>query len=307
MSQTTTHKTRSPDSILYDAIAHYPFDLVASVGTSTPVTTVQGQLPLAVTSKIMAVTISYASMNGGGALFNLVVGGGVYEGGTTAGVIGKGTFTITGSPLTGQNNTYTMNSVVIACPQTTGNSVTQQAAADTIILNNAAGLSPAANAWANTTTPEGYSFSAAAGVITYSANAYGPVYDITPTVTTGSGGDAIAVAAATGGVLPNPMPTVAQPDQFWLTGGRNYAATGNAVFATDQSIQSGFPYAAQFFGNPTDQFDVLYQQGQDLTLRVYTNASTAITNLKAVALVKPLDVDNTHPVRTNFSPVNNIR
>lgn len=303
MSQPTQRKTRDPGAIGYDQIAHYAFDTVASIAASTAVTTVQGQIPLAVSSKIMAAVVSYSASAFSGALFNVVVGGGTYEGATTPGVSGRGTFTITGSPTTGQNNTYTINGIIIAAPQTTGNSVTQQAAADIIVLNAAT----AAGAFSGTTTPAGYGFSNAAGVISYTANAYGTAYNLTPTASGGSG-DSIAVAASTGGVNINAAPTIAQPDQFWLTGAHNFAAAGNALFASDQPIAPNAPYVGQYFPVPLDQFDVLYQQKQDLTLRVYTLGSTTLTNLKVALLLKPFDVVATHPSnRVVFQPSLHIR
>jgi hypothetical protein len=307
MSQITVRKTRSPDSLLYDALFQVSFDAQASIAASQATSTVVSQLPLTVSCKIMAATVTYSASVSGGALFNIVVGGGTYEGTTTAGVVSRGTFTITGAPLTGQNNTYTMNGIAIACPQTTGNSVTQQAVADIAVLN-AAAFSSTANAWVGTTTPEGYAFSNAAGVITYTALGYGPAYNITPTVNAGAGGDAVAVVASTGGVLPNPVPTVAQSDQFWLSGAHNFAAAGNSVYPFDQGIQPGYPYVAQYFPVPTPQFDVLYQQGQVLTLRMYTPTSATLTNFKVALLLKTLDVIETHPSNlNNFAPVRDIR
>jgi hypothetical protein len=303
MSQPTTRKTRDPGAIGYDQIAHYAFDTVSSITGGTAVTTVQGRLPLAVSSKIMAAAVSYSASAFSGALFNVVVGSGVYEGATTAGVEGRGTFTITGSPATGQNNSYTINGITILAPQTTGNSVTQQAAADIIVLNAAT----AAGAFAGTTTPAGYGFSNAAGVISYTANDYGTAYNLTPTSTGGSG-DTVTAAASTGGVAINAAPTVAAPDGFWLTGAHNFAAAGNALFPKDQPIAPNAPSIGQYFPVPIDQFDVLYQQNQVLTLRVYTLTSTTLTNLKVALLLKPFDVIATHPSnRVNFQPALHIR
>jgi hypothetical protein len=304
MSQPTQRKTRDPGAIGYDQIAHLPFDNIATLAASQATTTVQGRMPLAVSSKIMAAEVSYSASTGGGVLFNIAVGNGTYEGATTAGVEGRGTFTITGSPLTGQNNTYTINGIIIACPQTTGNSVTQQAAADVAVLNAAT----VAGAFAATTTPAGYAFSNVAGVITYTANAYGTAYNLTPTANAGAGGDAIAVVASTGGVVINAVPSIALPDGFWLTGAHNFAAAGNAVFPTDQPIMPGAPDVGQFFPVPLDQFDVLYKQNQQLTLRAYSLGSTTLTNLKVVLLLKPFDVIATHPSnRVVFQPALHIR
>ncbi len=303
MSQPTQRKTRDPGAIGYDQIAHLPFDNVATISASTAIATVQARMPLAVSSKIYAASVSYSASAFGGALFNVVVGSGTSEGGTTLGVVGRGTFTITGSPATGQNNTYTINGIIITAPQTTGNSVTQQAAADVLVLNAAT----VAGAFAATTTPAGYAFSNAAGVISYTAKAYGTAYNLTPTSSGGSG-DTVTAAASTGGVTPVPPPAGALPDNFWLTGAHNFAAAGNSVFPVDQPIQPAAADVGQFFPVPLDQFDVLYQQNQELTLRVYTPASTTFSNLKVVLLLKPFDVIATHPSnRVNFQPSLHIR
>lgn len=117
--------------------------------------------------------------------------------------VATGTFTITGSPLTGQNNTYTINGTAINAPQTTGNTVTQQAAADIIVIN------------ANTTANKVVNATASAGVITITALAGGSGGNTITIVGTGNAGDTVTASGGTltggSGVGAGAQPPILQP------------------------------------------------------------------------------------------------
>lgn len=115
----------------------------------------------------------------------------------------SGTFTITGAPATGQNNGYTINGTLVNAPQTTGNSVTQQATADVLVIN------------ANTTVNKLIVASNIAGVITITALTGGASGNGIAISGTGNAGDTVTASGAllTGGsgVQTAAQPTILQP------------------------------------------------------------------------------------------------
>lgn len=223
------------------ALAVCPLFKVASVGASVVGSTVQDRFYFPCRAKVSEIVVACSAISAvdGSVLFNIVVGGGSYE--TANPVRASQTFTITGVPATGQNNVYVIGGNTATAPQTTGNSVTVQAAADVVIINAV----PAIAALGTATS--------VAGVITFTASVPGPGGNGITTTSSTTGGDTVTAGGAStaGGVnatgivpVQNDNATMpylqqasgVQPVQ--VAGGgngitTNFATAGQALFATD--------------------------------------------------------------------------
>jgi hypothetical protein len=82
---------------------------VPTIGASVVPTTVQASFVTPSRIKIASIAVSALAVSdiSGTIAFNIVVGAGAYE--TIGAVAAVGTYTLTGAPLTGANNLYTIN------------------------------------------------------------------------------------------------------------------------------------------------------------------------------------------------------
>lgn len=258
---------------------------ISSVVASLAATGIQDlhQNPSRVKIPKIGIGFTGISLLDGSISANIVVGTGAYE---TTGTAASQTFTITGAPLDTFTNTYVINGVTITTPQATANSVTQQAAAD-VILINAQSATTRVHA-ANT-----------AGVITVTA-APGVAGNSITTTSTSSGGDTVTAGGATlaGGTSTTGI-TVAGNDNSSTSGiCTNVAVVGNALFNVDIPFTTDtFPGATVAGGGssglgliPTFP-DAVYACGSILTLRIITPVGGTITNLVVSAdmEIQPLE------------------
>jgi hypothetical protein len=131
---------------------------------------------------------------------------------TSAPAKATGTFTITGTPTTTDTNSYVIGGFTVTTPQTTGNTVTQQAAADIALINanaSIAALGVATNV---------------AGVITFTAKVGASGNNIT-TTSSSTAGDTVTANQATlsggggYGTISYPTAPVNSPnDSGWWVG-----------------------------------------------------------------------------------------
>jgi len=259
-----------------------------------------------------------------GANFNIVAGTGTYE--TAAGVNSSTTQTISGTVASGY--TYTtifyfpisllqsigapgINTigilggavvagqipvpVTITTNATTGASATTAAAAFAAAIN----LTPVLNQLIYA--------SSSAGVLTYTALQAGTTMN-SATYTGSSTGASSAITAsgsfasgtATTGVVPGVN------DQFEYTGSYNFAPAGSGALGATPIFNADMPIIPVNPGpgaNPYNatNFDVIYQQGTILTLRIIGTTLT-YTNLVACVGLMPFDVRPQAPTYNTFDP-----
>jgi len=108
---------------------------------------------------------------------------------------------------------------------------------------------------------------------------------------------------ATTGVVPGIN------DQWEYTGTYNYAPAGSGtlaatpIFNTDMPIFLNVPGGMAYWSS---NFDVIYQQGTTITLRLTVPATPTLTNLKVVILAMPIDVLPQNPTFYTFDVHNDI-
>jgi hypothetical protein len=212
----------------------------------------------------------------GSVRFNIVVGVGTYE--TGAATAATGTYTLSGVPTDGNNNIYTINGVVITTPQATANSLTAQAAADTIVINAAVGTASHATS--------------ALAVITITANVPGSAGNSITTVGTSDGGDVVTANQAhlTGGTDATGIITPGNDNSSTSGLCTNLAANGTALFNIDIPITTTtFPGATTATGGsaglgliPTYP-DAVFPCGAILTLRIIQPVAHTLTNFTVSA------------------------
>lgn len=289
-------KQRHPSSLGYNSWLPLKFGSITLTGSKAD-SAVSARMPLGLSVKIPVIAVVLSGSPAGVVRFNLVAGDSSYH---TAGVLASQTYTLTGTPTDGKTNTYTINGVAIACPQATANSLTQQAAADVLLIN------------ANTSVNTLIVATSAAGVITITALNTGTAANSITTVGTSDGGDTVTAGGATlaGGTNSTAI-TPAPPDNS-LNGvvPPAVAAAGNALFDTNQTIYTSapviggvgvvqlfYPTSAASAANP-DQFDAIFGAGTDLTFRYQSSAAGAGT-LDVTAYAIPVDI---HPTKPEIGP-----
>jgi hypothetical protein len=290
---------------------------VPTIGASAVSTTVQAYFvtPSRIKLSAIAIACSAVSTISGAVSFNIVVGSGAYESGATTAV---GSYTLTGVPTTGETNTYTINGDVVTNAQLTTNSLAAQATSDAAAITAATALT-------------GVTAAAVGANINLTANTSGVGGNFITTTGSSNGGDTVTAnqlqlsggsnGALTTGTVQNDNRTLpyynqaATSNQVQIAGGgsgitTNFALAGNALFATDVSINAvntpGILVAtggSAVFGDvPTllgqqvlAASDAVFERGQILTLRVVTPAGGSITNLivSAVSEVRNLNEPST--------------
>lgn len=305
---------------------------VATIGASSVGTTVQSSFvaPCRLKLSAIAVSVSTVSTINGSVSFNIVVGSGAYESGSTA---ATGSYTLTGAPTTTFNNVYTINGVVTTNAQLTANTLAQQATSDAAAITAA-------------TATNGVTAVAVGANINLTANTAGVAGNFITTVGSSTGGDTVTANQAvlsggsngtlTVGTVQNDNSTLpyynhastAEPVQ--VAGGgsgivTDLALPGQALFAQDVSINAiNTPGilttggSAVFGDIPTAEgqqvlaaSDAVFPRGAIITLRVFTPIGGSITGLtvSAVSEVRPLntppDPIQVQPGQTN--PVGQIQ
>lgn len=237
------------------ALHALPLFQAASVGASQVSTTVQAAFVTPCRLKLSQIAVYFSAISHilGEIQFNIVVGTGAYE--TAAATFASGTFTITGSPTDGQNNTYTIGGVAYNVPQATANNTTQQATADAAALNLIAGFAAlyVASSSTNVVTVK-YHVPGTAGngiTTTASGNAGDTLTANQASLTGGAGATGITTVANDNATMPYlQQASTAQPVQV-VGGGAgpttNFATAGQALFAQDVPVlAANFPATSGF-------------------------------------------------------------
>ena len=344
---TTRTKTRARDAIGYNALSILPFDTVAAPGTSAAPATVQARLVLPISCKIYGATIDQqaaAMVTTGTSSFNIVAGAGTYE--TAAGARATTFGTVAGTVHTGDVITL-LFSIPNALVQAYGGPVFQTGllgyppvagaqqipfvytikSTDTTATIAANSIAQAFNAlqtsilsdvlFANT--------SGASGVVNFTAMQAGTAANsigLTSSVS-GTGATttfAINATPLAGGTATTGVVTGVN-DQFEYVGAYNFAPasylagalSATPLFNNDMPLYNQNGITGNTNGSPgnnsywSDNFDVIYQQGTLMTLRLTTPGANPPTFVKASILYVPFDVV---PVAfgefTTFDPHNNI-
>ena len=91
--------------------------------------------------------------------------------------------------------------------------------------------------------------------------------------------------------------------------GYNFAPAGSGTLAATPVFSADMPLFTPVVGNsvywPTN-FDVIYQQGTIMTLRLITPTAAPLTNIKIKLLISPFDVAPPNPTFRTFDPHNDI-
>lgn len=274
------------DDYLLSAVSAFKMFGKQSPAASQTAATVQDLFVTPSRLKIPKINVAFTAISSlaGDCFFNIVVGTGAYE---TTGTAASATVTLTGSPLTTKNNVYTINGIVISAPQLTANSLTQQAAADVLLINAQSG---ATKVFATS----------AAGVITLVAQPGVAGNAITLTAVGDAGGDTATASGATltGGTATTALVVPGNDNSSSYGFNSNTAPNGAALFNIDVPITlANFPGATLAGGGSSGLgliptfYDAVFACGSILTLRVVTPAGGSITNLtiSADAIVQPLD------------------
>jgi hypothetical protein len=317
---TTKTKSRSRDSITYAALQMTGFDTVAAVAISQTANLIQAQFMLPYTCKIFAAAPSFTAFTGP-ATFNVVAGTGTYE--TAAGAYAATTSTISGTVAAGY--VYTSNfqipfalaqSIGIPAINTLGilgNPLNPLAVTiPVVIVAGAAATATSVAAQfvlAINTNPvlNNLIYAAnAAGVITYTAVQAGTALN-TFTVLSGAVGAGSAITATStfaGGTATTGV-VVGVNDQFEYNGTTNFAPAGAGALGATPIFNTDMPlFAPTPGGNAwmSSNFDVVYQQGSIMTLRVVTGGAQTITNFKVMLALMAHDPTPQLPSFNTFDP-----
>lgn len=293
-----------------NALSAMALSKVASVGAGVAQTVVQDFRSLPFNYKIRQVAVALTAIDSiaGADLFNIVVGTGAYE---TAGVAAIGSYTITGTPTTTNNNTYTISGTAVVAAQTTGNTLTQQAAADAVVIN------------ANATVNKLVTATSALGVVTITANVPGAAGNAITTVAASTGDTLTANQAVLASGANASGVTLAANDNSDTYGyPTNVAVAGDALFGADVPFNAANTIAANAYAFPGNvgpsanqigqgvpntgwgslvaatggyglfvptNYDAVYPAGIPLTLRAITQATIgSISNLQVTLSVIPV-------------------
>jgi hypothetical protein len=99
-------------------------------------------------------------------------------------------------------------------------------------------------------------------------------------------------------------------DMFEYTGQYIFAPAGSGTLGATPIFSSDMPLFAPSVGSNvywSSNFDVIYQQGSIMTLRLTTPGITAGTNFKAKMLIMPVDVAAPNPTYNTFDPHNDVQ
>ncbi len=344
---TTRTKTRARDAIGYNALSVIPFDNVAAPGSSAAPATVQARLVLPVSCKIMGATIDQQAttmVTSGTSTFNIVAGLGTYE--TAAGAYATTFATAAGTIHTGDLITLLFG-IPNALVQSVGGPVFQTGvlgyppvagaqqipftytvkSTDTTATILANSISQAFNALQNSILPDIIfaNTSGASGVVNFTALQAGTAQNsitLTSSVTGTGATTTFAVNASplAGGTATTGV-VAGVNDQFEYVSSYNFAPasylagalSATPIFNTDMPLFNQHGITGNINGSPgnnvywSSNFDVIYQQGTIMTLRLTTPAANPPTFVKAALLLMPFDVV---PVCfggfTTFDPHNDI-
>ena len=350
---TTRTKTRSRDSINYNALQIVPFTTIAaSIGAGVANTTVQDTIYLPFTCKIMGAYAGYTAIGAatGTHQFNVVTGTGTYM--TAVGTSATTTLVVGGTVHTGDvltANIFIPNTLlqtvgvpgiqtgVLGNPPVAG--ATQFTATytvqstDTTLTLAATGLAKAINSlpglndliFANNTTGT-INLTALSAAITSANNTLFNSISYTAGVTGTSATTTLTASGTLSGGTATTGVTPGVNDLFEYQGalvtpivgggtntgsgitfynGYNIAPAGTPLFNSDIAL-----FAPPQGQNPwfASNFDVIYQQGQALTLRVTTPASTgSISNLRVNLAVVPFDIAPSYSQFNTFDPHQEIQ
>jgi hypothetical protein len=337
---TTRTKTRSRDSIVYNALQYLDFDLIAAPGISQVNTVVQHNgFVLPCSMKIYAASVyqdSAAMVADGSSSYNVVAGIGTYV--TATGARATAVGTAAGTIHTGDTITVTF---------TVPNSLLQAVGAVTI-QTGILGQQPVANAqviqfaYVVKATDTTAAILATSIVTAFNAGFATPLEDIVFAWNTGATGvvtfsalqagtaaNSIAITSAVTGVgATTTFAITATPfsggtattgvvrgvnDQYEYLGAYNFAPAGSTALSATPIFNSDMPI---FNGGTTgvvngtpgnnqqfpDNFDVIYQQGAVMTLRLVTPGANPPTNVKVILLACPIDVSVAQPSMNTFDP-----
>jgi hypothetical protein len=311
MSVTLRGVSKNQYADTLNALCDISFGAVASVGAGVAQTTLQQLRTVPFNYKVRKVSVALTAIDSiaGSDLFNIVLGAGSYE---TAAVAASGTYTITGSPATSSNNTYTIAGTAVVAPQTTGNTVTQQALADVIVINN------------NATVNNIVTARSALGVVTITANAPGAAGNAVTTTASSSGGDTLTAnqAVLASGANASGIVLAANDNSDTYGYPTNVAAAGVSLFGADIPFNAANTIAANAYAYPGNtgptsnqigqgvpntgwgalatatggygifvptNYDAVYPAGVPLTLRAITQATIgSITNLQVTLGIVPV-------------------
>ena len=335
---TTRAKTRSRDSVHFNRIKTLIFDRIASVPISQVPGTVQSALMLPCTCKVVGAAAFYTSIGAtnGTFGFNVVAGTGTYE--TTPG--GRGIVNITmGTPHTGDlisfvfqvpnalltaNGVPTTYSGILGVP-VSPNSTTmvfpyQVKSTDTTATILATSITQAFNGSQFnsilTTSPINdilFAWNVASSLVSFSGlqasttlNSIGVTTIVTgagATTTASVGTPTITGGSNTTGVVPGVNCT------FEYTGVYPFAPAGSGTLGATPIFNADMPFFTPVVGNSVywpSNFDVLYQQGSIMTLRLITPTGAPLVNVKIKLLVSPFDVAPPNPTFPTFDVHNEI-
>jgi hypothetical protein len=339
---TTKSKARTRDSIVYNGLDMVPFTNIVSAATQVPAT-IQDALNLPVSCKILGAAVYYKTIGStsGTYTFNVVAGVGTYE--TAAGTYATDFGTVAGTVQTGDVITmiFTVPNLLI---NAVGGPITQSGilgfppvagsqqipfvytvkSTDTTATVLAASIIAAFNASKLFLADIVYAWNAGNTLVNFTtlqcgnnitqqnaANAITLVAAVTTNPTPGSPAatttfvvNALTFAGDTftTGVVPGIN------DQFEYTGAYNFAPAGSGTLAATPIFNTDMPIFLEPQGGMcywSSNFDVIYQQGSTLTLRL-TAPGTAITNFKVTLLLFPVDVLVPNPTFFTFDPHNDI-
>jgi hypothetical protein len=310
MANETTAKIRNPRGIRFNVNSPDLFPPI-TLGASVASTTIQGRYVLPCTSKLVGV-VSYASAVGAtlplGNLFNIVVGEGAYQTGTT-GVPASATLTVA-SPHTGDLITINFGGAsfqyqVLSTDTTAtilANSICRAWQIQQLVpeysltppLNKAiysplAAFSPYLGFGLNRVL--GAWNSAGAGAIVFTTLSTGTALNgqtITASVSGSGATTTITASAALSGGANSTGITTPTNNTVLYNGVYSFASIGQALFANDQAISGPAPGNYGVFYEPTG-WDALLPQGANLTLRATTGAGASVTNWNVAVIVVPYD------------------
>lgn len=320
----TRTKTRQRDSVGFQTLQMLPFTLIASLGANVANTTIQDTIFLPCSAKILGAYAGYSTLTAatGTHRFNVVAGVGTYV--TATGGYATDFLTVA-TPATGDivninisvpaTLLQTIGAVgfqpgVLGNPPVAGNimfplrytvlstdtTATILAASITTYINQQKALNQVIFA------------NSAAGVVNTTALQPGTSANsitLTTSVTGAGGTTSVANAAAFAGGTATTGTVIGVNEQSEYTGTMAFAPAGAGALGATPIFNSDMPLFTPPIGqNPwsVSNFDVIYQQGTPLTLRVVTPGGGATTNLRVTVLIQPFDVLGPNPTFNTFDP-----
>ena len=340
----TKSKFRTRDSVGYNSLSILPFDAVATA-TSQTAGTIQARIVLPVSCKIYGAMIDQTSttmVTTGTSSFNVVAGAGTYvtsagaratDFGTVAGTVHTGDtinllFSVPNSLLVAVGAASIQTGVLgyppVANAQQIPFSYTVQST-DTTAAITAKSICYSFNSQQNLVLNDIIfaNCTGSTGVVNFTAVEAGTVANsigLTSSVTGTSATTTFAINAASFASGTATTGTViGVNDQFEYTGVYNFAPasylagalSATPIFNNDMPIFNGHGIQGNVNGSPgnniywADNFDVIYQQGTLMTLRLVTPA-TGPAAVKCSLLYVPFDIIPSKDGFTSFDPNNHI-